>query len=330
MPHNLSRWPTGVLAVICLLSVLFAVFRDVRSVSDVGPNQVAIILGISVALGAAHYAPYLGWGWRIVAGIIFIAATITSVGLSGGRSHAMLEEKLDTSTYASTRDTQLDTRIRALDKERAASAAKLPALEQALTLAQKEQKAQCARKNNEDRCDAATLAMNTADKALERAQSDHRTADERYNTLADKQLATAPPPKPNAELNSITEIWALFTGSTFDSARDAVYKVWPYFQAIMGELATIFFAHLTFSQRKPPTIVIPPTPVKAAPRAAPDATVTIAQLAAATGMEKKNLRKTLRRLNVERPAEGWVFTAAEAKDIHQRITLLRSTSTAPN
>ena len=334
MPHNLARWPAAILALVCFSSVIAAVFRDVRQVSDLGPNHIYILLGMFAALGAVHYAQYMKSWWRVLCWTVAISATITSVGLSAGRNRALLDEKVDASQHSSTGTLKLEERLQELKAKRQELHGKLPQLERSLADAQKEQKTQCSRKSNEDRCDASTLAMDTAKKMLDDTKKDHRTASNDYDKLFSDLITAKPAQRPNAELNSITEVWQLLSRSTLEEAQHSVYTLWPYFLAMLGELGTILFAHIALGHREPPsTVVIPPAPVKAN-RAPANATVTLAQIAKELGMSQKNARKVVRnKLKMDRPIDGWKFTPADAETLKQRIVLAQAnnvTSSAPN
>jgi hypothetical protein len=329
MNRHAPRWPAVLGAIVCTCFTAFALFRDVRSFSDIGASQAAIVVFVVVAIISGYYAKHsTSWSDRLIMWFLFISCTLGAVGLGSGRTGAMIEEKHTIVEHAQQAQSDHRQRLAELRKDRDDARSKLPQLEANLREAQKFYETRC--KLGPKNCDAAKPGLDTASEALTHAQERRDKLDNNYSDLSKQVIDTRPPPAPNADLNQFARVVSLFTSSKA-VAKEWVETLWPFVLAIVAELGMIALSHRAFESKPQPSLVIAPVQVKGTRRTSEGATVTVLRIANDLGMTPKTVRKYLNnRLDIERPVEGWVFTPTEAEEVKQRIVLLKSSPGAPN
>ena len=303
----IRSWPSVIFGCICVIGTIIVLFGHVRSIDDLTLTHLYIALALTVTLGAGHFM----WSTDSVLiaaafGILFVTGTIVCVGLSGGRSAAILEQKervakdirkmrADQWRIVEDAKAKADRALQdSTDADAEADAAKI------------EMDRECATGKG-IRCDGRKLSY---DEAKNKAEQLHKRAlilEERYRIELDKYHAMPPEPVPNEDLISFARIWAHIKGTSEDVAMHEIKLFLPYGFALLTEFGTIMFFRHGFGHRTQHQRL-----------------VTLAELSYDLGLHPKTVRKMLRVMNVPKPAAGWQWPEDQANAIAQRILRQRT------
>ncbi len=300
-----------IFGIICLSGTIIVLFGHVRSFDDLTINHLYIILALTVTLGSGHFmwdayaAGWLGIARGLSFTLLFAVGTVVCVGLSGGRSAAILAQRdYDQAQAQKDIDAQRLRVTRALDEVTAANA--IYQQRDAAASAADAIKAQECNGGKGTKCEGkkttADDARRLADQAFDRLQDAKTAATHEQSKLDTIHL----PPPPNTDLLPFAQLYAMITHITPDEALAKVKLLLPYAFAVITEFGTVAFFQHGFGKPTPKPSSIP--------------TVTIAEIAQRVNMKPDEARKKARALGIQKSSAGWIFTATEAAQIQQRLS----------
>lgn len=303
-----------IFALICLTGTMIVLFGHVRSFDDLTINHLYIVLALTVTLGSAHFmwdayaAGYMGVPRGVSFTLLFIVGTVVCVGLSGGRSAAILAARdFDAQQVATSIKAQQAIVASALKDKDAAQQLYDDAMH-AVTIAEQLATDECATGKNAgkgSKCDGKRLSLNDARASSETLYERLNQSKSVYNSALSTLNAIKPAPPPNTDLKPFAMLYALITHTSEDQALDVVKTLLPYAFAIITEFGTVAFFQHAFGSAPPPI--------------APAPTVTLVEIASSLGMKSDEARKVVRTLKIPKPSQGWVFSPADAAKIKAQL-----------
>lgn len=308
----------------CVIGTIIILFGHIRSIDELTTTHLYIMLSLVVTIGAGHFmwdafgdGP-LGFIRGFCLLILFIVGTIVCVGMSGGRSAAIIAARdKDASDQIQRRKdlaNELSKHQAEVDKLRNESD------DAAITASadEKSMKAECDTGKGKF-CDgkkvSATTSRDNADRAYSRLTEALRVHSEMQNKLDNTPI----PPPPNAELMSFAQVWAHFSHKSIDDAFNEIKLLMPYALALLTEFGGIVFFKEGFGTPKPKPV---------APKE-PDA-LTLVQIAQEIGMQPHVARRYCRELSIPRSPEGWQWAHAEAMSVKQKLITARTSKEVAN
>lgn len=303
-----------IFGIMCLSGTLIVLFGHIRSFDDLTINHLYIILALTVTLGSGHFmwdaysAGWMGIARGISFSLLFVVGTVVCVGLSGGRSAAILAQR-DFDAAQVNLDIQKQKAIvdQSLSDVNAANTLYLDA-QRAYDKAQSIATDECATGKNAgkgSKCDGKRLSANDAKTDAQTLYERLNQSKEAYTVQLSRLNSMHVPPPPNTDLKPFAMLYALITHTSEDKALDIVKLLLPYAFAIITEFGTVAFFQHGLGQ---------PT---AKPAQLP--TVTLVEIAQRVGIKPDEARKQLRALKVPKPSQGWIFTAPDAVRIQQQL-----------
>lgn len=304
------RSPSALIfGLLCLTGTVIVLFGHIRHLDDLTLNHLYIMLALIVTLGSGHFmwdAYAVGW-WGIARGLsfttLFVVGTLVCVGLSGGRSAAIIaQHDFDAQQIAVARAKQQGRVDAASDA--------VAAIKSQYDTAKATADEALAKANRECATGKGTLCLGKRDSAnalataVQALYAQKRDAEEAFMRESKALDAIKPLPPPNTDLAAFAHIYAFFAGIPESTALDTVKLLLPYGFSLLTEFGAIAFFQHAFA---------PSTPAPIVP------TITIADIARDLAMKPDEARKALRTMKVPKPPQGWVWSVAEAQAIRATI-----------
>lgn len=312
--------PAALLGFACIIGTLIILFGHIRTIDELTVNHLYILLALIVTLGAGHYMwdsfgeGVVGFARGLSLTVLFVVGTVVCVGLSGGRSAAILEAKERAARDADT------ARIKQEEVVAAANAAMIQAqsiLDAANATATKDEdiaRTECA-SGKGTQCEGKRLTATTSRTNATTAKNDLDTAKTYHRDQLMKLNSMHTPEPPNAELKNFAKLWAFFSSKPLDTAMADVKLLFPYMLALLTEFGTIVFLNLGFSHKRPQQQQQPQQPTDH---------ITLATIATELNIKPHIARRMVRDLQITRPAQGWVWPAPEAIAVKQKLLASRA------
>jgi hypothetical protein len=309
------RSPLAVIfGLICLSGTIIVLFGHVHSFNDLTINHLYIILALTVTLGSGHFmwgAYSEGWG-GIARGCsfttLFIIGTVVCVGLSGGRSAAILAQRDYDADVAKADLHKQQTIVDRASADVTQSKSVYDVADTEATHLEQITQDECAtgKKAGEgDKCKGKRSVSEgsraRADKLFDRYQEAKQAYDHELQVLNKIHL----PPPPNTDLLPFAQLYALIAHISESDALAKVKLLLPYAFAVITEFGTVAFFQHGFGKPQPKPASLP--------------TVALTDIAHRLNMKPDEARKKLRALGVARPSQGWVFTAPDASKIEAQL-----------
>lgn len=319
-----------ILGIACVVCTLILLFGHVRTTADFTIIHLYIMLALIVTLGAGHFmwdafsAGPAGIARGCSLTLLFVVGTVVCVGLSGGRSAAILEAR-ERDENNSNAERQAQQKL--VDEANAAmiqvqslyDAANAKAIEDERIAAEDCKSglgSQCKGKTSTATTSRANATTIKAD--LDNAKTWHRDQLLKLNAMR-------PPAPANQELKQVARLYGFFTRQDEATAIADVKLLFPYALALLAEFGTIIFFNIGFAHKARPTPAATQQQVEAPKPRGP--TVSIGTIASELAIKPHIARRHLRDLGISKPAEGWMWPHEQADEIKAKIATARASGT---
>lgn len=228
-----SSYPVAALAVGFFVVTCYVIFKDIADGAPITPDHV---MSFAVLVGT-FASGHLLWDqlkqWRLLPAlgltILFAAGTFYCVTASGGRNAAAQGSKA--------------AEAHKTNDDRARIEGDLKQAKERLVAAQDAEAAECA-SGDGPRC-----------KGWRKTREERQT---HVNVLEAQLRLMEPKKQENPELRHAAKVFAAFPGVT--ASEQAIFGFlvlyWPFLKAVFCEIATLVFASIGFSHRKPTTVSV--------------------------------------------------------------------------
>lgn len=313
-----------VFGTACVLGTIIILFGHIRHFEELTTTHLYIMLSLIVTIGAGHFMwdafcdGLLGFVRGVCLLTLFVVGTVVCVGMSGGRSAAIIAARDKDASDQIQRRKELSSQIAAhqliINQARKESDS---AATQAM-IDEQTQKVECNTGKGK-LCDGKKESAQTSRANADRAYS-RLTHELDKHTQLQKELNDTPePPPPNAELMSFAQVWARISHKAIEEAFADIKLFMPYALALLTEFGGIVFFKEGFG-----------TP-KAVPLRQPDPeALTLVQIAQEIGMQSHVARRYCRDLSIPRPREGWQWPFIEAQQVKQKLLTARTSKDVAN
>jgi hypothetical protein len=312
----MRSWSAFTYGTACIVGTIIVLYGHIRGIDDLTITHLYISLALIVALGSGHFMwdafsdGRFGWIRGLAFTLLFVVGTVICVGMSGGRSSAVIEANERAQVNIEVKRKQLASRATSARNAADAAHALSDERQKEADTAARVKRAECD-KGKGIICNGKTESFNTADAAAKEFYDRFKEADIVATTIQKELDALPPPTEANAELRSFAKVYALITGTDEASSENAMKQLLPYLLALITEFGGITFYKHAFGAKQ----VIIDTVRE----------VSIAEISRELAIEPRIARKVVRQLNIARPPQGWSWPRNEADIIKQRIAVARST-----
>lgn len=316
----------AILGFACIIGTLIVLFGHIRSIDELTINHLYILISLIVTLGAGHFMwdsfseGLAGIARGLTLTLLFVVGTIVCVGLSGGRSAAILEQKELAAREADTSRKKQEEVVAAANAAMIQAQTLYDAANATATKDEDTARTECASGLGLS-CKGKTSTATTSRQNATNLKQDLDSAKQWHREQLLKLNAMHTPEPPNAELKNFAKLWAFFTGKTLEQAMADVKLLFPYALALITEFGTIVFLNHGLAHKPRTQQPSPKQPTQ------PSDNITLATIATELNIKPHVARRMVRELQIPKPDAGWVWPAPEAIAVKQKLLASRAQGT---